>query len=344
MVGLSAASSPTTSAAPGGAGLTWEIEEAPFRLTVLDEGRVLLRQHNGPPGAGTRLSYKIREGSAMRTLTSLVSSTPTSTGAIYRVATTEPDRIATLRVSRTPRGLHVDLDLGTASTSVRTVYEAFESAPGEHFLGTGERQHSVDLRRKIVPIKAWAPCGSSKPTPFYASSNGYGVQFNETAAGRMAFGNVNVVESALCPLGTSPCETASGLDVVQICLKTTGLSYEIYPGAPDQVVKAYTASTGRPPLPRPDQFGIMKWRDAVAGERDLVEDADRFARAGIPLRWLLIDNPWEKDGCVGTLRLGPKAVPGSAGNVEAPPHARSQRDALGFAHGEARLWERPLPT
>jgi alpha-D-xyloside xylohydrolase len=279
--------------------LTWKVEPTPFRLTVYQGSHVLLRQHNGPAGPGTRLSYRIRQGSVMESLTNLLATAPTPQGAVYTVATTEPGRIATVRVSRTPRGLHVDLDLGTASTAVRTVYEAFESPPGEHFLGTGERRDMVDLKGRIVPIKAWAPCGSGKPAPFYASSRGYGVQFNETAVGRMAFGSVGPME--LCSLGTLPCEIAPVVSVIQLCLKTIGLSYEIYPGTPEQVVQAYAASTGRPPLPTPDQFGLVKWRDSVVGERDLIEDADRFARAGIPLRWLLIDNPWETGGCLGKL-------------------------------------------
>lgn len=303
-------------------GLSWRVEGAPFRLTVLRDGVPLVREHTGPAGPGARLSYRIGEGGGMHTLTSLLRAQTSRSGAVYTVATSEPDRVATVTVRRLRVGLRVALDLGSAATTVRTIYESFDSPAGEHFLGTGERRDYVDLRGQIVPIKVWHECGSAKPAPFYASSRGYGIRFAGTAVGRMAFGAV--AEGAHCQLGTSPCEIAAGAHVVQACFKSASLSYEVYPGGPEQVVRAYAARTGRPPLPRPEQFALAKWRDQVGGEAELSEDADRFERARIPLGWLILDNPWEAGACAGSMQWDGKRWPDPAGMVERL-HARGLR-------------------
>ncbi len=279
--------------------LTWKVDSSPFRITISGPTGVLLQEHLGQPGAGTRLSYRIREGGGLHTLTTLVAQTATSTGTAYTVATTEHDRTATVTVSRLATGLRVSLDLGTGSTNVRTVYEAFETGGAEHFLGTGERQDIVDLRGRIVPIKVWHDCGTAKPAPFFLSSRGYGVRFATTAVGRMAFGAVT--DGPACQLGTGPCEIASGQGVVQSCFKTGSLAYEVYAGTPEQIVRAYGARTGRPPLPTPDQFALTKWRDRIGSEGELTEDVDRFTAAGIPLGWVIIDNPWEAGQCAGSM-------------------------------------------
>jgi alpha-D-xyloside xylohydrolase len=258
----------------------------------------------------------------MHRLTRLLGTTRTETAAVYRVATTEPDRTATVTVKRTQLGIRVGLDLGRSSTTVRTVYEAFDSIPAEHFLGTGERRDFVDLRGQIVPIKVWHECDSAKPAPFFLSSRGYGVRFDTTAVGRMAFGKV--AEGSHCQLGTAPCEVRSGSSVVQACFKTASLSYEVYPGTPEQVVRAYAASVGRPPLPAPDQFALTKWRDSLGNETELIEDVDRFTGAGIPLGWVIVDNPWEVGGCAGSMAFDPTLFPDPARTIDGL-HARGVR-------------------
>jgi len=106
--------------------LAWKVDASPFRLSFLQGSRVLLRERvGGPSGPGTRLSYRIREGGAMGQLTSLIDSRSIPRGTAYRVATTESDRIATVSVTRTAKGLRVAVDLGSGKSTVRTVYESF---------------------------------------------------------------------------------------------------------------------------------------------------------------------------------------------------------------------------
>ncbi|MSO96443.1 MAG: hypothetical protein EXQ81_11755 [Thermoleophilia bacterium] len=287
--------------------LTWKVEPSPFRITVYKNGAVLVRERVGVPGAGARLSYRIRESGAFHSLTTLISQQSSSSGTTYSVSTTEPNRTATVTVARTATGLRVGLDLGTGTTNVRTIYEAFDSAASEHFLGTGERQGFVDLRGRIVPIKVWHDCGSAKPAPFFLSSRGYGVRFATANVGRMGFGTAH--EDPTCQLGTSPCEIESNVAVVQACFKTDSLAYEIYAGTPDQIVRSYAARTGKPPMPEVRQFALTKWRDRIYDEAELIEDADRFAAARIPLGWLIVDNPWEANQCSGSMRFEPRLFP-----------------------------------
>ena len=311
--------SPGAAATPA---LTWKVDSSPFRVTVLRGGAPLLRQHLAAPGPGSRLSYSVHEVDVPHTLTDLVSEAPTTAGMVYTVSTTEPDRLATVTVTRKRTGVSIALVLGEATTTVRAIFESFDSPPGEHFLGTGERRDVVDLRNTIVPIKVWHDCGTAKPAPFYLSSRGYGVRFATTAVGRMAFGTVE--DGARCQLGTNPCRIASFTPVVQACFKANSLAYEVYVGSPDQIVRSYGARTGKPPLPDPSQFALMKWRDHIESENELTEDVDRFARAGIPLGWVIVDNPWEKDQCVGSMTFDPTLFPTPRATV-ARLHARGVR-------------------
>src|SRR5581483_3528664 len=97
-----------------------------------------------------------------------------SRGDTYRVATTQAGRTATVTVTRKARAARLTLQLHPA-TSVQAVYDAFDAAPGDHFLGGGERGDFVDLRGRIVPVKVSEAC-SSAPIPYFASSAGWGLR------------------------------------------------------------------------------------------------------------------------------------------------------------------------
>ncbi len=311
--------SPDATASPA---LTWKVDPSPFRITVYRNGAVLVREHLGAPGPGSRLSYRIHESDVPQTLGKLVSQKPTTGGTIYTVATSEPDRQASVTITHTNTGVRVALVLGEATTTVRTIFESFENVSAEHFLGTGERRDYVDLRNRIVPIKVWHDCGTAKPAPFFLSSQGYGVRFATTAVGRLAFGPVAV--GSHCQFGTNPCRIASFQPVVQACFKTTSLAYEIYWGSPEQIVRSYSARTGKPPMPEPQQFALMKWRDHIVSERELTDDVDRFAKARIPLGWVIVDNPWEVGQCAGSMTFDPKLFPAPQRTI-AGLHARGVR-------------------
>ena len=306
-------------AASAEAGLSWRVDAKPFRLTILERGVVLAKQRVGRPGPGTRFSFRSLDDGTLGTLTNLLETASISNGARYTVETTDPSRTAIVTVVRTSRGLAIDLDLGQEGQRIRTVYEAFEASANEHFLGTGERRDNVDLNGTIEPLKVWDTCGTGKTAPFYLSSRGYGIRFETTAVGRIGFGRVQDANG--CQLGTSPCEIASGVPVVQTCFKTQRLSYEVYAGTPARVTRSYMASVGRPPLPAPEAFALTKWRDRLTTSGEIDEDVSRFSAAGIPLGWIIIDNPWETGLCAGSLAFDPGLFPDPKATIESL-HAR----------------------
>ena len=181
-------------------------------------------------------------------------------------------------------------------TGVAGVYEAFAARPDEHFLGTGERGGYVDLRGQIVQLKVSYDCASTIVTPFYLSSSGYGVYLETSAVGHIQFaGHHDGTACAPGSLGRSSlCRLGGRFDRVELCMKASRLDYEVYAGTPEQVLRSYTARTGRPALPPPSQLELIKWRDEVAGEAELLDDVSQLQRRGIPLGWELLDNPWRR--------------------------------------------------
>ena len=73
----------------------------------------------------------------METLTDLITTTRSATGAAYTVATTEPTGRRRSRCHGHPAGIRVGLDLGSGGPAVRTVYEAFAAAPARTISGPG---------------------------------------------------------------------------------------------------------------------------------------------------------------------------------------------------------------
>ena len=290
---------------------SWEARSAPFRLLFRDEGRrptaVQVRERGRGPGSS--LGYDLEDGSSHR-LTDLIRSSPVRRGRKYIVGTDEPTRKATVIVQRTGRGLRVAWTFEPAA-GVARVYESFAARDGEHFLGGGQQGASVDLRGRALELKVSYGCGRTIVAPFYLSSTGYGVLFRTSAIGHLQFAGTH--DGSECSEGirgkTPACPVAAKADRVQACFKTRALTYEVYAGSPTEVVSAYTAAVGRPRLPPPSQFALIKWRDEVAGGAELLDDAARLRRAGIALGWVIVDNPWEENRCLGTLAFDPVRFP-----------------------------------
>ena len=58
-------------------------------------------------------------------------------------------------------------------------------------------------------------------------------------------------------------------------------------------MRAYTAAAGRTRVPPPSQFALIKWRDEVRGPGEVMDDIAQLQSRGIPIGWVLLDNPWE---------------------------------------------------
>jgi alpha-glucosidase (family GH31 glycosyl hydrolase) len=326
--------------------LGWSVEADPFRLTYKVGERPLAAQQLGEAGPGARLSYELDDGSR-HTLTRLLRRTRRRNATAYRVATDQPGREATVTVTRTRRGLRVKTALD--GPPARRVYEALTASPTDHFLGSGARHRYVDLAGQVTELKAqFVPayftqfCNTTAvPVPFFMSSAGFGVRVASTAIGRLAFpGAQEDEQDDQCFRDEDLCPISEGRpDRVQICLEGSSLKYELYAGSPTRLTRAWSSAIGRPLLPPPAQFGFVKWREAVAGPDELLDDIDQLKRRGIPLTSVLLDNPWETDGargdltgsaCVGSLQFDQDAFPDPKAMIEAV-HARGVRFMLWVA-------------
>ena len=283
--------------------VTWKVDQAPFALHVLEGGHELLADATGAAGPGSRLSYTLTDGSN-HTVTSLIGSQPVAGGTEYRVRTDEPNRTSTVTVTRTSRSIHVAWRL-QPEAGVDIVYTAFHSpAPSEHFVGAGIDHTGVDLNGQLVQLKVAYSCARSVVTPFFASSAGYGVYFDTGAVGHMQFRGTH--DGMACDDSNSAnplCTVVSGPDRVQACFKTPSLDYDVFIGPPANVIAKYRATAGLMPMPAPAEFGTIKWRDSVKGRGEVIDDIAQFRRLRIPLGSVLVDNPWETNGCWGALQF-----------------------------------------
>jgi alpha-D-xyloside xylohydrolase len=309
--------------------VSWAAAQNPFLLTFLVGGVPRVAETDLGGGPGGRLSYRLADGS-FHGVGALLATSSAGGATHYRVATDEPGRTATVDVVPTATGASVTFSLQPA-TGVVATFEAFAGAPGEHFLGGGERPVALDLSGQSVAVKTAYSCANTMPAPFFLSSRGYGVALTTASIAAMAFPGATLSDS--CAGGAEPrCPLAAGFDVAQLCSKSTVLSYNLFVGTPPEIVSAYVATIGRPQLPPPSQFALIKWRDVVSGPAQLNEDVDRLHALGIPIGWVLLDNPWETANCYGTMTFDPERFPDPTATVRGL-HARGVR---------VMLWISPL--
>ena len=289
-----------------GSSLTARIDENPFRVSFLRAGQPVVRENTD-----ARLRYELVSG-AQHTLTKLVS----AQGHVYRVATDEPGRTATVTIDPARGGLRIRVQL-TPAAGVARVFDSFDAAASDHFLGGGEGRGQVDLRGAIVPIKVSTDCGYA-PLPFFASSAGWGLWLDTLRVAALGF--PGSAGGTGCRFGAGPaCSFPALADRVEVCVDGARLDEVLTAGTFAQTLAAFQRATGGMRLPPPSQLALIKWRDSVTGPQQVLEDVARFQAAGIPLGWVLLDNPWET--CVGSLTFDRSRIPDPAGLIR-EVHAR----------------------
>ncbi len=143
----------------------------------------------------------------------------------------------------------------------------FLSDPKEKIYGCGQYQQDIlDLKGCNLEL---AHRNSQISIPFYISSNGYGFLWNNPAVGEVNFGKNTTVWKA---------ESTSQLD------------YWVTAGdSPAELIRAYTAVTGRPPVFPENALGYWQCKLRYYSQSDVLETAREYHRRGIPVDVFVID-------------------------------------------------------
>jgi len=167
------------------------------------------------------------------------------------------------------------------------VSQSFVAAPGERFLGFGERSHAVSLDRGVVEnyvgegpyqpheypfldgiVPAWAirnrPDATYFPLPWVLSTRGYGVSIDQD--------DLSCVRLR-----------ADGEDRWSIEAEAGRLSYTVYSGpSPLDALRRYTAASGRQPAPARWFFGPW-WQSGHDNHVPLAEEQRQVeVLSGVP--------------------------------------------------------------
>ena len=146
-----------------------------------------------------------------------------------------------------------------------TVY--FNPNEGEKLYGMGQyQQETLDLKGSVLEL---AQRNSQASVPFVLSSLGYGFFWHNPAIGRASFAANGTLWEAQ---------------------STKQMDYLVYTGdTPAQIVEAYVASTGLPPM-MPD-YGLGFWQCKLRywNQEQLLNVAREYHRRGIPLDVIVCD-------------------------------------------------------
>ncbi|MFQ5824520.1 MAG: TIM-barrel domain-containing protein [bacterium] len=161
-----------------------------------------------------------------------------------------------------------------APDDIEALGYSFHAYPDEHFSGLGQRFNSLNLRGQEIPTydQRW-----TVPIPFFISSRGYGIYAKTN--GKFTFD--------FCTRESS----AYSFWVEQPILSF----YFIYGATPKDIIRLYTAMTGRMMKPPSWEFGVWKWRDWVFDETEVYQDATMLKSLDIPASVIFIDSPWSNE-------------------------------------------------
>lgn len=156
--------------------------------------------------------------------------------------------------------------------------------PDEHFYGTGERGTSLDKRGLAFDSYNEQIGGYTHPLPtmntnipFLATSNGFGIFFDNTYFGRFDIGNSDPGKFSY---------TAYGGELTYYLIAA--------PNIPEQLEK-YTWLTGRQPLPPRWAFGFIQSKYGYRNENDAEAMIQTMRSDKIPCDAIILDLYWFKN-------------------------------------------------
>ncbi len=163
--------------------------------------------------------------------------------------------------------------LGTENFHVTMRLESMD--PKEKLYGMGQyQQPSLDLKGQDLEL---AQRNSQASVPFFLSSLGYGLLWNNPAVGRAVFGkNMTSIEA----------------------YSTRSLDYWIVAAdTPAAIVESYTNTTGKVPMMPEYGLGFWQCKLRYQTQDELLEVAREYKRRQIPIDVIVVDFfHWEKQG------------------------------------------------
>ena len=230
-------------------------------------------------------------------------------GSVYTAATDQPGVTARITVQAAAAQVHIDYRVPGAAI----LGFAMTARSDAHFLGTGQRIRWVDMRGTVQPLKVRNQCSSSAPTPFFASTAGFGAWASTTAVGRIGFPGAVDDPNFACDLGSPSCSVGGPIQAVRWCFATNDVAMTIALGSLTDVLTAHAKAVGLPRAPWLPQLALIKWRDVVPKGAALFDDIRQLRSRNIPIGWVLLDNPWEQGatagGCYGALTFNSSVYP-----------------------------------
>ncbi|MDT4936615.1 MAG: alpha-D-xyloside xylohydrolase, partial [Pseudonocardiales bacterium] len=282
------------------------VDTSDFAVAISVGGRHLTTL-GGPVAPFTYWTTSNVEHRATRVL-SKKQAGPTTT---YTVATSEQGRNMSVSIRQLTTGVQITYAVDAPAT-ITAVGIAMTASPTAHYLGSGQRVSSVDMRRTVQPLKASSDCQSSSPSPFFVSTSGLGAWASTWAVGRMAFPGATDDPNA-CSLEAPVCPVGPPANAVRFCFKTATATMTVARGSLEQLVIAHAKATGLPRAPWLPQLALIKWRDRIAAPAALFDDIKQLRARHIPIGWVLLDNPWEQgashSACYGSLTFDTTAYP-----------------------------------
>ena len=289
--------------------VTWKVAPRPFTVLFDAAERVLTRQAGG-------LTYALGDGTVHRT-TVPVRTSHHGVATVYVLGTDEAGRVGRVTLQRSRSGVR-------AAWSIEPSERSGVCPDGVD----GRARPALPRRRRATQrgrppqadraVEGLEGLPSNAPATSFLSSAGYGVSINSTSVGSLAFPGAVDGPAFSCQWGTTPCPVQSNVGATQICERGSKLSYTVFGGSFPAVQQALTAGGRRPVLPRPSEFELIKWRDAVAGPATSSTTCSSCGRAAS-----------RSAGSSSTTR----GRPASARSPSTPPPSRIRRHDPGAPRG-----------
>lgn len=160
----------------------------------------------------------------------------------------------------------------------QSVAATFTLSPDEKIFGGGESFTRLNKRGQKLHVSVSDPLGAQttnmyKPVPFFMSNKNYGMFLHTSAPSTFDFGHEYDANTV-------------------IYSKDEELDLFIFIGEPKEVLKEYTALTGKSPVPPLWSFGLWMSRITYDNEKQVREVANKLREHKIPADVVHIDTGW----------------------------------------------------